>query len=74
MPDNRDFRVRCDLNFPPEEEGVARGLINHLWNQTGKAVNINPDADNAEMGYATLERCGHRTNQSCEIIENHDVE
>lgn len=74
MPDNRDFRIRCDLTFPPEEEGVARGLITHLWNQIGKAININPGEPFEERGYASLELCGHRIGESCEIVENHDVE
>lgn len=70
----RDFRIRCNLTFPPEEEGVARGLINHLWNQINKAVNINPGEDNEEIGYCSLERCGHRIGETCELIENHNVE
>lgn len=70
----RDFRIRCDLTFPHEEEGVARGLIQHLWNQIGKAVNIKSGESGEEIGYCSLERCGHRINQSCEIIENHNVE
>lgn len=69
MADKRDFRIRCDLTFPPSEEGVARGLINHLWNQMDKAININPGRANEELGYASLERCGHRIGKTCEIIE-----
>lgn len=69
----RDFRIRCDLVFPSEEEGTARGLINHLWNQTGKAVNINPGTDLAEIGYVSLERCGHRIGEACEVIERYEV-
>ena len=72
--DQRDFRIRCDFAFPPEEEGVARGLIQHLLNQISKAVRINPGQPNEERGYVSLERCGPRINQACEVIENHDVE
>jgi len=76
MPDKdmRDVRVRCDLCFPPELEGAARGLVKHLKAQVGKAVNINPGTDWAERGYVSLERCGHRTGEPCEMIEKHDVE
>ena len=74
MADNRDFRIRCDLCFPPEYEGVAKGLIRHLWNQIEKAININPDKENEEGGYCHLERCGHRIGQLCTLIENHNVE
>ena len=70
----RDFRIRCDLCFPPEQEGVARGLLAHIWNQMDKAININPGAENEEISYCSFERCGHRIDEPCELIENHTVE
>jgi len=73
MPE-RDFRVRCDLCFPPESEGVARGLVSHLKAQVGKAVNINPGTDWEELGSVTLELCGHRAGEPCETVERYDVE
>ena len=74
MADDRDFRIRIDLTFPPSKEGVARGLLLHIQNQMDEAVNINPGADNEEAGYCSLERCGHRIDKPCEVIENHYVE
>ena len=123
MIDNRDFRVRAFLYFV--NEGVARGLYNHVLGQEGKAVDINAEAPNAEMkeleisanwtvkfdlafppeyqdtaeglyqhtrnmatnkaiklpnagelddtGSVSIERCGHRIKQRCELIERYEV-
>lgn len=74
MPtDNRDFRVRIDLDFDPANEGVARGLFNHAVAQIAKAVNINPGSDSQEIGYVSLERCGHRIGEPCEVTEREEV-
>ena len=43
----RDFRVRAFLYFV--NEGVARGLYNHILGQEDKAVDINPGKPNAEL-------------------------
>ncbi|KKM47226.1 hypothetical protein LCGC14_1558860 [marine sediment metagenome] len=64
--------VEYDLAFPPEEQGKARGLFNHSKNIN--AVKY-PDAEEGmQTGYVSLERCGHRIKESCEIIERYDVE
>ncbi len=106
MADHRDFRVRAFLHI--ENEGVARGLRNHVDAVSVDAVDINPGAPNAEPkslrlndtwevtydmcfppdkqaeaeglfnhtenvprdhGYGSIERCGHRTKQPCEVVE-----
>ncbi len=70
MADNRDLRVRAFLYI--ENEGVALGLFNHSKNSPG--VSPLPGAGEFdETGFVSLERCGHRINQSCEIIERYDV-
>ena len=124
MPDNRDFRIRAYLYI--KNEGVARGLYNHVMGLWDEAVDINPDSPHAEMrkveiggsyivnydlcfppdkqteaegifnhtknmaenhatkvpnagevgetGYVSLERCGHRTKQQCEMnVERYEV-
>lgn len=73
MADSRDFRVRIDLNFDPADEGIARGIYNHCKNQTTKAVNINGVNTIEEVGYVSLERCGHRIGESCEEIEREET-
>lgn len=74
MPeDNRDFRVRIDLNFDPANKGVARGLYRRALAQMAKAVNINPNLPNEEIGYVSLERCGHRLGLECSEIEREEV-
>lgn len=73
MPDNRDFRVKVDLNFDPADEGVARGLYLHAVNQIAKAININGEGITKENGYVSLERCGHRLGETCEEIERREV-
>lgn len=118
MADERDFRVRTHLYI--EDEGVARGLYNHVLGLKDDALDINPGKPNAEMRYVelddhylvdfdlcfprekqgmaiglfnhtkntpsqkspiedidcfvSLERCGHRIEVSCELIEKHIVE
>ncbi|KKL98069.1 hypothetical protein LCGC14_1828130, partial [marine sediment metagenome] len=37
------------------------------------AININPSVANEEIGYVSLERCGHRTGEPCELIEKQEV-
>ncbi len=53
MADERDFRVRAFLFI--ENEGVARGLYNHVLGVKDDAVDINPGEPNAEMRYVKLE-------------------
>lgn len=69
----KDFRVWVDLCFPPEQKGIAQGLINHLRTQIDKAVNINLGDPANEVGYIILERCGHRLGESCEVVEKYEV-
>ena len=63
--------VEYDLAFPPDKQGMAKGLFNHTKNI--KAVPLpNPD-EFQETGFVSLEKCGHRINQSCELIERYEV-
>ena len=60
--------VEYDLTFPFDKEGMARGLFNHTKNIP--AVKL-PDG---KTGFVSLERCGHRIKQRCDILERYDVE
>ncbi len=61
--------VDYDLAFPPDKRGMAIGLFNHSKNIP--AVKL-PGADE-ETGFVSLERCGHRTREACELIERYEV-
>lgn len=105
--DTRDFRIRAFLHI--KNEGMARGLHNHILGDYENAVDINSGSPHQEMrqltlndtwevhydltfsselediatglynhtknishtiGYGSIERCGHRIKQPCEIIDN----
>lgn len=63
--------VEYDLAFPPDEHGLAIGLFNQSKNIN--AVKLPSAGEREETGYVSLERCGHRIEQSCELIERYDV-
>ena len=64
--------VEYDLCFPPDKQGIARGLFNHSKNSPG--VSKLPGAsEDEETGFVSIERCGHRIQAGCEIIERHEV-
>ena len=74
MPqDDRDFRIRCDLTYPKNKQGIAIGLINHIKNLMDEAINIHPGEPTEELGYVYIERCGHRIDEACEVIESYKV-
>lgn len=50
--DNRDYRVRAFLYI--KNEGWAQGLYNHVLDTRDEAVDINPDAFNAEMRFVEI--------------------
>jgi len=62
------YDVSGDMNFPPENEGIARGVIDHIADVFGQAVII-PDV----TSFYELERCGHRIQEQCDIVERHVV-
>lgn len=72
-PDDRDYRVRCDLTFPPEKQGIAIGLMNHIVAQMDQAINLNPGHEFEEIGKTETERCGHRLGLPCEVVERWQV-
>ncbi len=53
MADKRDFRVHAYLFI--ENEGVARGLYNHVLGVKDQAIDINPNKPNAEMRFVKLD-------------------
>ncbi|KKN22971.1 hypothetical protein LCGC14_0909740 [marine sediment metagenome] len=63
--------VDYDLAFPPDKQGVAIGLFNQTKNI--KAVKLPNAEEGEETGFVSLERCGHRIKESCEIIERYNV-
>ena len=69
----RDYRVRVDITFAPDDEGAARGLYNHCKNQLSKGVNIDGAGSIGETSFISLERCGHRIGESCEEIEREEL-
>ena len=74
MADDRDLRVRLDLTFPPQFEGIARGIFTFAQQQIGKAVVINEGQDNEERGFVDFVRCGHRLGLPCDKLERQEVE
>lgn len=70
---DRDFRIRIDLNFDSANERVARGLYRHAVAQIAKAINVNGIDITKEVGYVSLERCGHRLKLPCDEIERQEV-
>ena len=60
--------VEYDLAFPPDKQGMAIGLFNHTKNI--RAVKLPGASD--ETGFVSIERCGHRIRESCEVIEKYE--
>ena len=65
--------VEYDLAFSPSNQGSAIGLFNHSKNFPGVSKLPNPD-EGQETGFVSLERCGHRIGQGCDLIERYEVE
>ena len=63
-----DWIVLYDLAFPPDRQGMAIGLFNHTKNiLTEQACPMRNPC------FVSLERCGHRIAQACEIVERYEV-
>lgn len=73
MADERDFRLRIDLTFPPEAKQYADQVRDALLPLYQKAVIINEGAANEEGGHIEVERCGHRLGLPCEVIARWEV-
>ena len=65
------WMVEYDLAFPSDKQGMAIGLFNHSKNIP--AVKVPGVGENEETGFVSLERCGHRIHESCEVIERYEV-
>ena len=63
--------VEFDLAFPPDKQGIARGLFNHSKNTP--AVKLPNPTEGQDTGSVSIERCGHRIKQGCEPIERYEV-
>jgi len=74
MADERDYRVRIDLCFPPEQKAKADQLRDLIEPFLTSAVLINGDKLNEERGFIDIERCGHRLGISCDKVERWEVE
>lgn len=73
MADERDFRLRIDLTFPPEAKQNADQVRDALLPLYRNAVNINEGEPNAEVSHIEIERCGHRLGLPCEVIARWEV-
>lgn len=54
------YIVNIDLCFPPDMQEEAEGLYMHTMNVPFSS------------GYVEIHRCGHRINQSCDLIDRLD--
>ena len=64
---NDYYIVSYDLCFPPDKQGMARGLYNHTKNTPSQQLGD-------DKCYVSLEHCGHRIKEKCELITKHIVE
>lgn len=72
MADERDFRIRMDLAFPPEAKDRAGQIRDLLLPLYQNAIVINEDGIE-ERGFIDIERCGHRLKLPCEQIARWEV-
>ncbi|KKM19637.1 hypothetical protein LCGC14_1653570 [marine sediment metagenome] len=68
-----NWTVKFDLCFPPEHQDVAEGLYNHTKNAARNQAQLLPNPGEQDTGSVSIERCGHRTGQGCEITERYEV-
>ena len=75
MADERDYRLRISLTFPPEAKQYAEEIRELLLPLYQNAVNVNEDGMNTEISYIEVERCGNRLDppKSCEVIARWEV-
>jgi len=71
---NDSWTVTYDLCFPPELQDTAEGLFNHTKNVArNNAIKLPGAEEGDQTGFVSIERCGHRTKQGCELIERYEV-
>ncbi len=69
-----NWTVKFDLCFPPEFQSMAEGLYQHTENMArNQAVPLPNPTEWQDTGFVSIERCGHRIKQSCEIIDRYEV-
>ncbi len=73
MSDERDFRIKIDLTFPPNASQYADKIKDLLLPLYEHAIVINPDPENRDGGYIKVERCGHRLKLPCDTIAQWNV-
>lgn len=73
MADNRDFRIRIDLCFPPEQKAKADQLRDLIEPFLNSVVVINENKPEEERGFIDVELCGHRLQLPCNKIFRHEV-
>ena len=74
MADERDYRLRVDLTFPPEVKQYAEQIRDVLVQLYAHAVVINEGGVNEEGGFIDIQRCGHRLGLSCDTIGRWEVD
>ena len=71
---NDSWTIAYDLCYPFEFQSEAEGLFNHTKNiAINHAIKLPGASELDEAGFVSIERCGHRTKQSCELIERYEV-
>lgn len=74
MPDDlRDYRLRVDLDFPPEVKQYAEQIRDFLVQLYTHAIVINEGENNEERGFIDIERDGHRLGLPCNTIARWEV-
>jgi len=73
MADNRDFRVRVDINLPPQAANYVDQIRDALTPFLQYGVVISEGDIEEERGFIDIERCGHRIEEPCEKIARWEV-
>lgn len=68
MADERDFRVKLDIAFGPDDAAYAKELIQLVlpYLRQGQVLSQG-------LGYVQNERCGHRLGVACTITDKWEV-
>lgn len=68
------YRIKIDLAFTNDDSPFD--ILEKALDVIDQAIVINPDQDNEERGYVTLEKCYHDEDPTkpCEVIKKWQVE
>ena len=69
----RDFRLRMDITIPSQAQNYIPQIRDALTPFLQYGVIINEGQDNEERGYISVERCGHRVGEPCEVLARWEV-